>query len=62
MLDLNAAADKLATIQRMVFEDAPYIYLNWRNHREAWNVTRVRNHVVSKLKNRQDWRHVWLDQ
>lgn len=62
MLDLNAAADKLATIQRMVFEDAPYIYLNWRNHREAWNVKRVKNHAVSKLKNRQDWRLVWLDQ
>ena len=62
VLDGKKAADMMATIQSMVFEDAPYIYLNWRNHREAFNPSKVRNHHVSKLKNRQDWRQVWLDQ
>ena len=62
MLDTEKGADLAATMQRQAFEDAPYVYLNWRNHREAFNPDRVKNHHVSHLKNRQDWRRVWLDE
>lgn len=62
MLDTEKGAELAATMQRQAFEDAPYIYLNWRNHREAFNPDRVKNHNVSHLKNRQDWRQVWLDE
>jgi ABC-type transport system substrate-binding protein len=61
MLDQNKAADLVASVQDKIFEDAPVIYLNWRNHREAWRDT-LKNHTVSKLKNRQDWSRVWMEQ
>ncbi len=61
-LDRDKGAAMMAEVQGVIFEDAPYIYLNWRNHREAWNPDIVKNHHVSLLKNRQDWRRVWLNQ
>jgi ABC-type transport system substrate-binding protein len=60
--DPQEAGKLAASVQRQIFEDAPYIFLNWRNHREAWNPNLVKNHHVSYLKNRQDWRRVWIDE
>jgi peptide/nickel transport system substrate-binding protein len=60
-MEVADAAELAASIQKQVFEDAPYIFLNWRNHREAWNPKLIKNHHVSFLKNRQDWRRVWID-
>ena len=62
IMDVAEAAKLAASVQQQIFDDAPYIFLNWRNHREAWNPKRVKNHNVSYLKNRQDWRRVWLDE
>jgi ABC-type transport system substrate-binding protein len=61
ILDVDKAAEVAASVQQEIFEDAPYIFLNWRNHREAWNPKLVKNHNVSFLKNKQDWRRVWID-
>ena len=61
ILDVEEAGERAASVQGQVFQDAPYIFLNWRNHREAWNPNLVKNHHVSYLKNRQDWRRVWID-
>jgi len=61
ILDVNKAAELAASVQRQIFEDVPYIFLNWRNHREVWNPNLVKNHHVSYLKNHQDWRRVWLN-
>ena len=61
MLDVKAAGKKAASVQKQIFTDLPYIFLNWRNHREAWNPNLVKNHNVSYLKNRQDWRRVYID-
>ena len=67
MLDsLATAFDPAAmkgTIERLqdaVFDDAPYIYLNWRNHRDAWLASQ-QGFATSKLKNRQDYRTVWFE-
>ncbi len=51
---------EIRKIQEIAFDDVPYIYLNWRNHRDAW-LSSQRNFDVSKLKNRQDYRTVWFD-
>jgi peptide/nickel transport system substrate-binding protein len=61
MMDVKEAGKRAASVQRQIFEDLPYIFLNWRNHREAWNPNIVKNHNVSYLKNHQDWRRVWID-
>ena len=58
---VKEAGKRAASVQRQIFEDLPYIFLNWRNHREAWNPNIVKNHNVSYLKNHQDWRRVWID-
>ena len=50
----------IAKIQETAFDDVPYIYLNWRNHRDAW-LTSEKGFKTSKLKNRQDYRTVWFE-
>lgn len=61
IMEVEKAAELAASVQQQIFEDAPYIFLNWRNHRETWNPNLVKNHHVSYLKNHQDWRRVWID-
>ena len=61
ILDVKEAAKLAASVQQQILEDAPYIFLNWRNHRETWNPKLVKNHNVSFMKNHQDWRRVWID-
>jgi ABC-type transport system substrate-binding protein len=58
--DPKKVEDEIRKIQQIAFDDLPYIYLNWRNHRDAWLVSE-QNFTVSKLKNRQDYRTVWFD-
>ena len=58
--DANAVKPTIAKIQETVFEDVPYIFLNWRNHRDAW-LASEKGFQVSKLKNRQDYRTVWFE-
>jgi ABC-type transport system substrate-binding protein len=48
-------------VQTMILDDAPLIYLNYRNHREAWR-KELKNNKVTKLKNRQEFRTEWIDQ
>ena len=45
---------------RPIFEDVPYIFLNYRNHRTARR-TYVKNFKTGKLKGREDIRRVWID-
>ena len=57
----EAVQEEIAALQEMIFEDVPYIYLNWRNHRDAWR-EELQNFKISKLKNFQDFRTVWFKQ
>ncbi len=59
--DQEQAKALIQTVQTMILEDAPTIYLNYRNHREAWR-KELKNHKVTKLKNRQEFRTEWIDQ
>ncbi len=52
--------DLVARIQVMVFEDLPVVYLNWRNHLDAF-LTSEKGFHTSKLKNHQDFRTVWFE-
>ena len=58
--DPGEVKDKIRELQKLVFDDVPYIYLNFRNHRTA-RQTYVRNFQTGKLKGREDIRRVWLD-
>ena len=51
---------QIKELQSLVFEDVPYIFLNYRNHRTA-RQTYVKNFQTGKLKGREDIRKVWLD-
>lgn len=51
---------EIARLQEIVFEDLPYIYVNFRNHRNAFR-DEVRNFHTADLKGREDIRQVWLD-
>ena len=53
--------EEIAALQEIVFQDVPYIYLNWRNHRDAWR-EELQSFHISKLKNLQDYRTVWIEQ
>jgi peptide/nickel transport system substrate-binding protein len=62
-----AAAESRAAVeaeirqaQAILFDDVPVIFMDFRNHREAWR-PELKGHTVSKLKNRFDFRTVWLD-
>jgi glutathione transport system substrate-binding protein len=57
----EAVQEEIATLQEIVFQDVPYIYLNWRNHRDAWR-EELKSFKISKLKNFQDFRTVWIEQ
>lgn len=59
--ELDEVRDEIEQLQAIVFEDVPYIYVNFRNHRLAYN-DNVHNLRTAKLKGREDIRRVWLDQ
>ncbi|MBF0277479.1 MAG: ABC transporter substrate-binding protein [SAR324 cluster bacterium] len=58
--DAMAVQDKIKELQEIVFEDVPYIFLNFRNHRTARR-SYVKNFQTGKLKGREDIRRVWID-
>lgn len=67
LLSRIAAAENRASVeadirqaQSILFDDVPVIYMDFRNHREAWR-PELKGHGVSKLKNRFDFRAVWFD-
>jgi ABC-type transport system substrate-binding protein len=58
--DPNEVRDQIKELQKLVFEDVPVVFLNFRNHRAAYQ-SYVKNYKISKLKGRDDIRRVWLD-
>ncbi|RMF92195.1 MAG: ABC transporter substrate-binding protein [Nitrospinota bacterium] len=58
--DREQARTVIRKVQTMILEDAPAVYLNYRNHREAWR-KELKGHKVTKLKNRQEFRTEWID-
>lgn len=58
--DPASVQDELTELQSIVFEDVPFIYVNYRNHRNARN-DYVKGFAIPKLKGRDDMRRVWLD-
>ena len=52
--------DAINELQKIVFDDVPYIFLNYRNHRTA-HQNYVKNFQTGILKGREDFRRVWLD-
>ncbi len=58
--DPSAVQDQIKELQKLVFEDVPVVFLNFRNHRTARH-TYVKNFKTAKLKGREDLRRVWLD-
>jgi ABC-type transport system substrate-binding protein len=51
---------ELQELQSILFEDLPFVYLNFRNHRTARHAY-VKGFNTAKLKGREDMRRVWLD-
>jgi ABC-type transport system substrate-binding protein len=58
--DPSKVQAQIKELQALVFEDVPYIFLNYRNHRTA-RQNYVKNFKTGKLKGREDIRRVWLD-
>ena len=58
--DPDAVRAQIKELQSLVFEDVPYVFLNYRNHRTA-RQSYVMNFETGKLKGREDLRRVWLD-
>lgn len=58
--DPSKVKAQIAELQKIVFEDVPYIYLNYRNHRTA-RQSFVKNFQTGKLKGREDLRRVWIE-
>ena len=58
--DPSQVQAQIKEMQKLVFEDVPYIFLNYRNHRTARR-TYVKNFKTGKLKGREDIRRVWID-
>lgn len=52
--------DELVELQSIVFNDNPFVYVNFRNHRSARRAD-VMGFEIPKLKGRDDMRRVWLD-
>lgn len=52
--------NEIRELQSILFEDLPFVYLNFRNHRTA-RQSYVMNFETAKLKGREDLRRVWLD-
>jgi len=51
---------QIQELQKLVFDDVPMIFLNYRNHRTARQAY-VKNFRTGKLKGREDIRRVWMD-
>ena len=47
-------------LQKIIFDDVPVAFANWRNHRTVRNPW-VKNFKTGKLKGMEDLRKVWLD-
>ena len=58
--DADEVRGKIKELQQIVFDDVPYIFLNFRNHRTARR-SYVKNFQTGKLKGREDIRQVWID-
>ncbi len=58
--DPAIAKPSLIKLQKIIFDDVPVIFTNWRNHRTARN-SWVKNFKTGKLKGMEDLREVWLD-
>ena len=58
--DADSVRGKIKELQQIVFDDVPYIFLNFRNHRTA-RQSYVKNFQTGKLKGREDIRQVWID-
>ncbi|SVD09765.1 uncharacterized protein METZ01_LOCUS362619 [marine metagenome] len=58
--DADEVRGKIKELQQIVFDDVPYIFLNFRNHRTARR-SYVKNFQTGKLKGREDIRRVWID-
>ena len=51
---------EIAELQSIVFEDTPFVFVNFRNHRAAYN-DYVKGFQIPKLKGRDIMHRVWLD-
>lgn len=51
---------EIAELQQIVFADNPFIFVNFRNHRAAYN-DYVKGFKIPKLKGRDILHRVWLD-
>ena len=58
--DPSKVKAQINELQKIVFDDVPYIYLNYRNHRTA-RQSYIKNFKTGKLKGREDLRRVWID-
>jgi len=58
--DPSIVQEQIKELQQLVFEDVPYIFVNYRNHRSA-HQSYVKNFKTGKLKGKEDLRRVWLD-
>lgn len=58
--DPNKVKAQIVELQKIVFDDVPFVFLNYRNHRTARR-TYVKNFKTGKLKGLEDIRQVWMD-
>ncbi|WP_323765845.1 ABC transporter substrate-binding protein [Marinovum sp.] len=58
--DPAAVQAEIAELQQLVFADTPFIFVNFRNHRAAYN-DYVKGFQIPKLKGRDILHRVWLD-
>ncbi len=58
--DPSTAKPSLIKLQKIIFDDVPVAFANWRNHRTVRNPW-VKNFKTGKLKGMEDLRRVWLD-
>ena len=58
--DSSKVKAQIMELQKIVFDDVPFVYLNYRNHRTARR-TYVKNFKTGKLKGLEDIRQVWMD-
>lgn len=58
--DAASVQDEIRELQGLIFEDVPFIFVNFRNHRAAYN-DYVKGFKIPKLKGRDDMSRVWLD-
>ena len=58
--DADSVKDEIAEVQQLIFEDVPFVFVNFRNHRAAYK-DYVKGFQIPKLKGRDDMSRVWLD-